>query len=627
MSDATSNKQTLFPLSVAALGVVYGDIGTSPLYAMRESLRGLPIDSMSILGILSIIFWSLTAIISIKYLIVLLRADNHGEGGILALLALVNRTTGAHKTTLLFFIGIFGAGLILGDGMLTPSISVLSAVEGIDIVFPSPSDFVTPVTCTILVLLFSVQRLGTTKIGFIFGPIILIWFLTLAALGIPHIMHNPTVLKAINPLYAIHFFQTTGWTGYALLGGVFLVATGAEALYADLGHFGKKPIRMSWFIIALPALLLNYFGQGAFLLEHPEAITNPFYLSAPSWSLILLLCIATMATIIASQAVISATYSIVRQAIILGLYPRMPIIQTSPTIEGQVYIPQMNLVLLIGALFLILIFKNASALTHAYGIAVNLDMVLTTALALFVAYNQWRWRWLALLFLLLGFIDLAFLGANLQKLSTGGWMPISLALSCALLMYTWHEGRAYLGEKYYIEKSVIDKILDQFDFRAFNRIPDTTAVFITDVYDQSGSMILNFLRTNLILPENIILVNYMSENIPHVPNNNRFEVTELTPNICALTLRYGFMDTISIPSALAVVHEYTALPFQINLKRMMYLIEIPNVVASRKEKTFWHYWRAKVFAFLVRNYSAIMDIEFYHLPFNYTLAVGAYYII
>lgn len=621
-------RQALFSLSLAALGVVYGDIGTSPLYALRGSLDGLPINSTNVLGILSLIFWTLAALISIKYLIILLRADNEGEGGILALLALVKRT-GGQGAPILFFIAIFGAGLILGDGMLTPAISVLSAIEGLNLVLPRLSHWVLPITSVILLTLFAVQHLGTAKIGYVFGPVIFIWFVILAILGIPHIAANPMVLKAINPLYAYHFFHETGWKGYALLGGVFLVATGAEALYADLGHFGKRPIRLSWFSVALPALVLNYFGQGAFLLQNPDAIVNPFYLSAPAWSLLPLIIIATMATVIASQSIISATFSVTRQAILLGLYPRMPIMQTSRHIIGQVYIPQMNFILTIGTMILILNFKSSSALTHAYGIAVNLDMILTTALVLFVAIKQWRWHWIwvTLPFSFLGIADFAFLGANIQKLLTGGWAPVLFAGVCAFIMYTWQEGRRYLCETYYIKKEELVKILTQFDYKIINYLPDTTAVFITDIYDKSGATFLHYLKLNHTLSEKMILLNYSIENIPHVPPNKRFEVNVLKKNICELTLRYGFMDTISIPLALYMANDRGLLPFLLDIKETTYFIEIPNVVASRKHTTLMFHWQEKLFAFLVRNYSANMDIEFYQLPFNHTMALGTYYII
>ena len=622
------DRPAVIPLSFAALGVVYGDIGTSPLYALRASLNGLPITLAAVLGVLSLIFWLLIIIISIKYLIILFRADNEGEGGILALLALIKRTC-LDRPHLFFFIGIFGAGLMLGDGMLTPAISVLSAVEGLNVSYPSLAHWVVPLTCIILVALFSAQSIGTAKIGFIFGPVIFFWFLTLAILGLVQIIHNPVVLHAINPMYGLKFLYQSGWKGYVLLGGVFLVATGGEALYADLGHFGKKPIRLSWFFIALPSLVLNYFGQGANLLLHPEAIMNPFYLLAPEGLIMPLIILATMATIIASQAVISATFSLTRQAVLLGLYPHLPIIQTSGTRIGQIYVPQMNLILAIGTLFLIFAFKSSNALTHAYGIAVNLVMLLTTVLIMYLAIKKWHWNLLAIicLFSFFAAIDLAFLGANIQKLFTGGWVPILFAMVCGLIMYTWHSGREYLNQTYYLKKEQLSKVLKQLDYKSLNRLPDTTAIFITDIYDKSGGSFLHFLKLNRTLPEHILIVNYSVENIPYVESVDRFQVTCLSGNVCELTLHYGFMDTVSIPQALYVANDRKLLPFPVDIEKATYMLEIPNVVASRQLKSLRFFWQEKLFAFLVRNYSANLNIEFYQLPFNRTVAIGTYYMI
>ncbi|WP_367607278.1 potassium transporter Kup [Legionella sp. W05-934-2] len=620
--------QTMFSLSLAALGIVYGDIGTSPLYAIRESLGGLPINLVDVLGVLSLIFWALTLVISIKYLTIIFRADNNGEGGILALLALLRRKNGKHQRYF-FLIGIFGAGLVFGDGMLTPAISVVSAIEGLDVAIPKLSNWVIPISCIILLVLFFFQSLGTAKIGFAFGPIVFIWFCTLAVLGIKEIIENPIVLKALNPYYAIEFIHTNGWRGYALLGGVFLVVTGGEALYTDLGHFGRNPIRLSWFLVALPGLLLNYFGQGAYLLKHPEAISSPFFLIAPSWFSIPLLIIATLATIIASQAVISATFSLAKQAVLLGLYPRLPIIQTSESQKGQIYIPQINFMLALGTLLLVFTFQTSTALAHAYGIAVNLDMLLVTFLVAFAAYRIWKWNIFLILLLFSGFlfIDILFLGANVQKLMTGGWVPIVFALLCAFIMYTWNKGMMYLRKKCYSDKDDISKILKQLHYKSLNRLPDLTAIFITDIYDKSGGSFLHFLKLNRALPEHILIVNYQIEDIPYVSSANRFEVSCLDENICRLTLHYGFMDFISIPQALYNANDREILPFPIEVDSATYLMEIPNIIASRKQKTLWFFWQEKLFAFMSRNYSANLNIEFYQLPYNRTIAIGAYCII
>ncbi len=628
LNGSNSQKQSLFSLSLGALGIVYGDIGTSPLYAMRISLENLPINLINVLGVLSLIFWALVLIISIKYLGIVLRADNDGEGGILALFALLKRKK-ARAFKLFFIIGIFGAGLLLGDGMLTPAISVVSAVEGLKVIAPAISHWVLPITFVILVTLFIFQSRGTAVIGVAFGPVIFVWFCTLAVLGIVQIAHNPTVLKAFSPYYAFEFLHRNGWRGYALLGGVFLVVTGGEALYAALGHFGKKAIRMSWFSMVLPALLINYFGQGAYLLKHPAAVANPFYLISPSWFSFPLLIIATVATVIASQAVISATFSLTKQAVLLGLYPQMPIIQTSESERGQIYIPHMNFILAIGTLLLVIVFKTSSGLAHAYGIAVNLDMLLTTILIAVAAYAIWRWNAIALFFLFLSFllIDIAFLGANMQKVLTGGWIPIVLAIVCAFIMYTWSKGMEYLRRVYFAKKGDIVRVLKQLNHKSVNDIRDFTAIFITDIYDKSGGSFFHFLKLNRSIPENILIVNYNVKNIPHVNSDHRFELCCLERNVYQLTLHYGFMDFISIPQALYVVNEQKILPFPVDVDTATYLIEIPNVVASRKKKTLWFYWQEKLFAFLIRNYSANFNIEFYQLPYNRTIAIGTYYII
>lgn len=628
MKSAHLNHQSQFALSLAALGVVYGDIGTSPLYAMRESLAGLPINLIDVLGVLSLIFWSLIFIISIKYLCIIFRADNDGEGGILALLALIKRNNN-QAYLLLFLIGIFGGGLMLGDGMLTPAISVLSAIEGLKIISPHFSDWIIPLACILLIALFSLQSIGTAKIGFSFGPIIFIWFCTLAILGMIQIVHNPIVLEAINPLYGVEFLHESGWKGYVLLGGVFLVVTGGEALYADLGHFGKNPIRLSWFLVALPALVINYFGQGAFLLNHPAAIINPFYKIAPEWFSIPLLIIATLATIIASQAVISATFSLTKQAVLLGLYPHLPIIQTSASEKGQIYVPQMNLILAVGTLILIFTFRTSSALTHAYGIAVNLVMILVTIMIIYVARKVWRWNipTILLVFSLFLLIDCLFLGANVQKIMTGGWVPILFATTCAFIMYTWYRGMEYLRNTHYMKKEELSKILKQLHYKSINRLPNATAIFITDVYDKSGGSLLHFLKLSRALPEKNLILNYMVENIPYVSLDNRFEIQCLDQNICQLTLHYGFMDFVNIPKSLVEANQQHLLPFDLDVEAATYLVEIPNIIASDRKKTLLFNGQEKLFAFLMRNYSTNINIEFYQLPYNRTIAIGTYFII
>lgn len=623
------NRETVTPtLAIAALGVVFGDIGTSPLYAMREALGDLPIGSISVLGALSLVFWSLILVISIKYMCIVFRADNDGEGGILALLALLRQTQSKYKNQF-YLLAIFGAGLLIGDGMLTPAISVISAIEGLKVASPVFNDAIVPLSCGILIVLFFFQRFGTAHIGRAFGPVLLVWFLVIAVLGLLQIAKHPAVLKAVNPWYGFEFLRTFGYQGYLLLGGVFLVVTGGEALYADIGHFGKNPIRYSWFVIALPCLLLNYFGQGALLLSQPEAMENPFYHMAPEGFLIPLLVIATLATIIASQAVISATFSLMKQAVLLGLYPRIQIIQTSKEHQGQIYIPQMNLFLLMGTLLLILTFRSSSGLAHAYGIAVNLDMLLMTLLVGWAARTIWHWSmWrIVILFTPLFVVDAAFLGANSHKFLTGGWTPILFACFLALVMHTWNMGLMYLKNNFYMRKEGIAKIVRQLHYKSLTRLEGVTAIFITDVYDNSGGSFLHFLKLSRALPENILIVNYTVENIPHVHYSRRFEVHYLDEKICQLTLHYGFMDTVSIPSALELANERGLLPFQVNVDAATWLVEVPNVVASRSQATLRFHWQEKLFAFLMRNYSANLNIEFYQLPFNRTIAIGTYCII
>lgn len=617
-----------YGLTLGALGVVFGDIGTSPLYALKVTLSDLPITPLNVLGVLSLIFWCLIIIISFKYLIIIFRADNDGEGGILALLALMK-----HKSTkyepLFYIVAIFGAGLLLGDGMLTPAISVISAVEGITTLSPAFHSYILPIACVILVLLFMIQSRGTAKIGYFFGPLILVWFIIIAVLGLVQIIAHPIVLKAVNPYYAISFLYYEGMTGYLLLGGIFLVMTGGEALFADIGHFGKNPIRASWFLLVLPCLLMNYFGQGANLLSHPEAIDNPFYMIAPRWFYLPLIILATFATIIASQAVISATFSLTKQAVLLSLCPRIPIIQTSRKHSGQIYVPQINFILLAGTLLFSIAFKTSDNLAHAYGIAVNIDMLLVDAMVAYAALSIWKWSKFktALIFGLFIAIDFAFVGANAHKFLTGGWVPLLLALLVAFIMYTWKYGLEYLRNNFYLNKEDISKILKQLQYKGLNQLPGVTAIFITDVYDKSGGSFLHFLKLSRSVPENVLIVNYIVENIPYVRYSHRYEITCLDERVCKLTLHYGFMETISLPRALERASDKDLLPFKLNVDHATYMVEIPNVMASKNKKSLGFFWQEKLFAFLIRNYSANLNIEFYKLPYNRTIAIGTYCIL
>lgn len=617
-----------YGLTLGALGIVFGDIGTSPLYALKVTLEGLPINIPDVLGVLSIIFWCLIIIISFKYLMIIFRADNDGEGGILALLALMK-----HKSTkyepLFYIVAIFGAGLLLGDGMLTPAISVISAVEGIGTLSASFTPYILPLACIILVLLFMIQYRGTESIGYLFGPLILIWFCTIAILGFIQIVAYPQVLLAINPWYAIHFLLQSGGRGYLLLGGIFLVVTGGEALFADIGHFGKNPIRTSWFVMVLPCLVLNYFGQGANLILHPEAIANPFYMIAPSWFYLPLIILATIATVIASQAVISATFSLTKQAVLLSLCPRITIVQTSKDRSGQIYVPQINSILFIGTILFSLTFKTSDNLAHAYGIAVNVYMLLVDMMVAYAALSIWNWSKIktACIFGLFLFIDLAFLGANSQKFLTGGWVPVTFALFIATIMYTWKYGLEYLRNNFYMNKEDISKILKQLQYKSLNQLPGVTAIFITDVYDKSGGSFLHFLKLSRSVPEHVLIVNYVVGNIPYVHYSQRYEISCLDEKVCKLTLHYGFMETISIPRSLEKASKKNLLPFKLNIDHATYMVEIPNVMASKSKKSLTFFWQEKLFVFLIRNYSANLNIEFFKLPYNRTIAIGTYCII
>jgi KUP system potassium uptake protein len=622
---AIARKKRNALLSLAALGIVYGDIGTSPLYAFRESLGDLAVNPYTVFGILSLIFWTLILVISIKYCCYVLRADNEGEGGVLALLALL-KSQNKKSNNIILFIAILGAGLLFGDGMLTPAISVMSAVEGLDVIAPGLANLVVPITVTILGLLFFCQHFGTARIGSFFGPMIVIWFITIAILGLKQIIIYPYILSAINPYYAMQFFIDNGWLGYKVLGSVFLVVTGGEALYADLGHFGKKPIRIGWFTVALPSLILNYLGQGAYILQYPESIVNPFYALAPIWFQYPLLILATIATIIASQAVISATFSMINQAILLELCPRLPIMQTSRKIKGQIYIPQINTILAIGTIMLVLAFGSSSSLTHAYGIAVNLVMLSVTILLVRVAEHDWHWSKLKTfsLFSVFVCIDVAFLGANLEKIFTGGWVPLLIATIAGLIMITWKMGMDYLHMIYHVDRVDLANVAKEIEHSNIEYIKDYSMVFITDPYDKSGGALLHYLKLNRIIPENILLLSNVITNKPHVIQSERYEFSTIAKGIYRIDLYFGFMELINIPHELSII--LPRLPDyiknKINIKQAAFLVEMTNVVITHNHFVFRFVWQEKLFALLMRI--SIMDIEFLKLPYNRTIAIGSY---
>lgn len=619
---AKGNKKVL-PLTLGALGIVYGDLGTSPIYALQQTLPKLAITTNNILGILSLVFWALILIISTRYVTVFLRADNDGEGGVLALVSLLRRQ-GKKFPRFFVLIGIIGAGLLLGDGMITPAISVISAVEGLKVISPKFSYLIVPISFVILSILFLCQRFGTAKIGFSFGPILLCWFIVIAVLGLSAIIQNPTVLRAINPYYAYLFFYNGGLKAYVLLSGVFLVVTGAEAMYADLGHFGKQPIRLGWFAVALPALLLNYFGQGANLLQSPTAITHSFYSLAPSWFAYPLLILATLATIIASQAVISASFSLMRQAILLNVCPRLSVIHTSEEEKGQIYMPQINFILAIGTLSLVVIFKSSDALAAAFGMAVNLVMIIVALLVMCVAHLNWKWSISRIIkvFAIFTLIDFAFLGANIHKIEEGAWIPLVFATVVGTILLTWEKGMELLRSSYYMKKATIPEMLKKLKLCDLNYLEHVTTIFIADPYDKSGGSFLHYLQLNRIMPCQVLIVTISIENYPYIYEKKRYELKKLRENIYTLTLHYGFMQMINIPRELSSAKKKGVFPFSIALKEATYFVEEINISLTKKKIPRLFYWQKKLFSFLLRN--SEMDTNFYKLPNYRTVSIGTY---
>jgi len=560
MTRRTPRGRYLAVLSLAALGIVYGDIGTSPLYALRECFHGphaiAPLPA-NILGVLSLIFWSLVIVISIKYLVFVLRADNHGEGGILALTALATpiKPSGRSEHTFLIMLGIFGAALLYGDGIITPAISVLSAMEGLTVATPFLSHFVVPLTIVIIVALFLFQSHGTAKVGKIFGPVMLLWFSALAILGIAQIARHPSVLVAVNPFHAADFFIRNGWHGFLILGAVFLVVTGGEALYADMGHFGTRPIRLVWFTVVLPALLLNYFGQGALLLEDSEAAHNPFYRLAPAWALYPMIVLATSAAVIASQAVISGAFSLTMQAVQLGFSPRLKINHTSTREYGQIYIPAVNWALMIGCIAIVLGFRTSSNLAAAYGVAVTSTMVITTVLFYVVARRVWGWGvfvtgFLALFFLI---IDIAFFGANVIKVADGGWFPLLLAWIVFTVLTTWKTGRRILNERIQSESRRLEEFLEEVEKHPPRRVPGT-AIFMNGNASRTPPALLHNLEHNKVLHKRVLFLTVKTKLLPFVPAEERVETESLGNGFYRLKVYYGFMEDPDIPKVLEHIH-------------------------------------------------------------------------
>ena len=611
----------LLILSLSALGVVYGDIGTSPLYALRECFHGphaiTPLPA-NILGVLSLIFWALVLVISIKYLVFVLAADNHGEGGILALTALATpiKPSGRSEYKVLIMMGIFGAALLYGDGVITPAISVLSAVEGITVATPFLSHVVLPATIVILVGLFLFQSHGTARVGKIFGPVMLLWFGALALLGIAQIVRHPSVLVAVSPSYALEFFLHNHWHGFLILGAVFLVVTGGEALYADMGHFGTRPIRLVWFSLVLPALLLNYFGQGALLLEDPEAAHNPFYRLAPAWGLYPMIILATSAAIIASQAVISGAFSLTMQAVQLGFSPRIKINHTSTREYGQIYVPAVNWALMVGCIAIVIGFRSSSNLAAAYGVAVTSTMVITTVLFYIVARRIWGWSILAALPLAIFFliIDVAFFGANIIKIADGGWFPLLLAWAVFTVMTTWKTGRRILSERIQREARPLEEFLDEMTRHPPTRVPGT-AVFMNGNASRTPPALLHNLEHNKVLHEHVLFVTVKTKLLPFVASEERVETESLGHGFHRLKIYYGFMEDPDIPHVLS---EAQIPGFTYDREDLTYFLGRETIMPAKRPGMAL--WREHLFAVVAHN--ATSATAYFCLPPDRVVEMG-----
>lgn len=620
-----SSTRALLTLALGALGVVYGDIGTSVLYAVRECFdqqRGVALTRENMLGVLSLIFWALTLIVSVKYIAFVLRADNRGEGGVLALmsLAMPEKRRGAPRgmTKWVLLAGVFGAALLYGDGIITPAVSILSAVEGLSVATPRFQPFVIPITTAIIVGLFAMQKRGTGRVGGIFGPMTLLWFLAIAALGLRGILEDPSVFAAINPLHAISFLWHAGSAGFVVLGAVVLVITGGEALYADMGHFGRRPIRLAWCAVVWPALVLNYFGQGAWLLNHPEARHNPFYTLAPPWALYPMILLATCAAIIASQALISGAYSLTMQAIHLGYWPRMEIDHTSSETRGQIYVPQLNWALMLACLGLVWGFKSSSAMTAAYGVAVTYTMLITTMLLYFAAQRLWGWeKWQA------GLVCGVFMGieavlctANLFKIPHGGWFPIAIALLAFTLMSTWKTGRRLLGERLRSSFLPLPLFLEDVDRMRPTRVSGT-AVFLSSNPEFTPIALLHNLKHNRVLHEKVIFLTIQTEEVPHVPMSNRIQLEQLREGFYRVIAHYGFMEDASVPE---VLKQCRARGLSFDWMETSYFLSRENIIAVKGPGMAT--WREHLFAFLSRN--AQRPTDFFRIPANRVVELGVH---
>lgn len=613
--------QRFAALALAALGVVYGDIGTSPLYAFKEVFAGnhpIPVTAANIFGSLSLFFWALIIIVSIKYVTFIMRADNRGEGGIMAMIALALHTVQdkPHHAKWIMIVGVLGAAMFYGDGMVTPAMSVLSAVEGLEVGAPALHAFVIPITIVVLFILFFVQKSGTAVVGTFFGPVMLLWFTTLATLGAINIVDHPTILKALDPLYGLEFLLANKAMSLVAMGNVVLAVTGAEALYADMGHFGRKPISRTWFIFVLPALVLNYFGQGALILADPEAAKNPFFLSAPEWALYPLIGLATLATVIASQAVISGAFSVTRQAMQLGFVPRMEVQHTSEKEQGQIYLPAVNWGLMVAVMILVLGFKSSNNLAAAYGIAVTGDMVITSVLATVVVAKVWKWGWIraGLIFACFLAVELIFLTANILKIPDGGWFPLVAGMAIFVLMTTWKRGRQLLAERLKGERLELSMFLDSLTSSMPTRVAGTSVFLNADPKGVPHALLHNLMH-NKVLHERVVLVSVQIFDVPYVPDIDRVEVRQLKENFWSVIVQYGFKDEPDIPEAMALCAD-SGLEFS-PLETSYFIGRETLIPRLGSEMAFW---REKIFVAMFRNGGSAT--AFFNIPSNRVVELG-----
>ncbi|MGN6409960.1 MAG: potassium transporter Kup [Nitrobacter sp.] len=607
-------------LMLGSIGVVYGDIGTSPLYALREAVvaagaAGSGADPQAVLGVLSLILWALIVVVTLKYVLILLRADNHGEGGILALMALAQRAA-SRRAAAIVLLGVIGGALFYGDAVITPALSVLSAIEGIKLTTSALDPYVVPITVVILLALFAVQSRGTARVAAFFGPMMCVWFAMIAAAAIPQVTKHPEVLLAFNPLHAIGFMIHHGVVGFITLGAVFLAVTGAEALYADLGHFGKRPIQAAWLAIVLPSLVLNYLGQGALVIARPEAIENPFFLLFPAWSLGPVVIMATVATVIASQAVITGAYSLTRQATQLGLLPRFEIRHTSEEHSGQIYMPRVNMMLVISVVLLVLLFRSSSALASAYGISVTGTMVVTAMMGFVVIWKVWRWPALAAAALIAPFLllDLTFLAANLLKVFEGGWMPLALGGTVMLLMYTWRRGSRLLFEKSRkLEFPLLD-LVEMLEKRPPHRIPGT-AVFLTSDPDFAPAALMHSLKHYKVLHEKNVILTIETAQTPRIEPRDRVRLEQISATFSRVTLRFGFMESPNVPKALAIARK---LGWQFDIMATSFFLSRRTLKPAARSAM--PLWQDRLFLALSRSANDATD--YFQIPTGRVVEVG-----